>query len=365
MVESSCPICASPVLPDQSHCTRCGASLAGPPADLESTPPEAPSPDFDTAVDSEPYEDPRLSLVLEPPPAESPLERSPGVNATPSPGLEPSTWALRPSSTGSSPREPGSSLSLQLGAKPISLMGREGAAATPEPPSGHALEGPHVSPPTSVPVTPGPIPQPEPPPAWAPAPFAAPPPTAAPAQSASPFAAPPAAAVTPQPPDEIPAATPRKESIQELVAFGLVAAGVSIGIASLFLPWAGATGIGIGTEMVAGSPPPANQWGWGMPAGFPLFLLSLPVLVGAGAGDRVQARFPRFALVVSRVTDLILPIILGGLYLGVAVMYMTVPANFGAGLYLGQSALALGAGLMIAGAIVTVFFPPNVDRIAD
>jgi hypothetical protein len=125
------------------------------------------------------------------------------------------------------------------------------------------------------------------------------------------------------------------------------------------------TGIGIGTEMVAGSPPPPNQWGWGMPAGLPLFLLSLLVLVGAAGSDRIQARFPNLALVVSRVTDLILPIILGGLYLGVVLMYMTVPASYGPGLYLGQFALLLGAGLLIAGAVVTVFFPPEKDQKSD
>jgi hypothetical protein len=144
----------------------------------------------------------------------------------------------------------------------------------------------------------------------------------------------------------------------------LIAAGVSIGIASLFLPWAGATGIGIGTEMTVGSPPPPNQWGWGMPAGFPLFLLSLPVLLATAAADRLQARVPRMAAAVGRVTDLILPMILGGLYLGVAFMYLTVPATFG-GLYLGQFALVLGAGLLIAGAVVTVFVPPADDRNSD
>jgi hypothetical protein len=176
---------------------------------------------------------------------------------------------------------------------------------------------------------------------------------------------PPVAATAPRPPEATPAAATPKESVQELVTFALVAAGVSIGIASLFLPWAGVTGIGIGTEMVAGSPPPPNQWGWGMPAGLPLFLLSLLVLVGAAGSDRIQARFPNLALVVSRVTDLILPIILGGLYLGVVLMYMTVPASYGPGLYLGQFALLLGAGLLIAGAVVTVFFPPEKDQKSD
>ena len=365
MVESSCPICASSVLPDQSHCPRCGASLAGQPTGLESTQPEMPSADFDTSVDVEPYEDPRLALLLEPSPDKNSLERLPGGYVPPSPGLEPSARAMRPSTSGSSPRQPGPSISLQLGAKPVSLVGREVVAATPEPAPGHALEGPPGPPSIPTTVTPEPLSQPEPAPA--PEPFAAPAPApiAVPARSASPFAVPPVAATAPRPPEATPAAATPKESVQELVTFALVAAGVSIGIASLFLPWAGVTGIGIGTEMVPGSPPPPNQWGWGMPAGLPLFLLSLLVLVGAAGSDRIQARFPNLALVVSRVTDLILPIILGGLYLGVVLMYMTVPASYGPGLYLGQFALLLGAGLLIAGAVVTVFFPPEKDQKSD
>jgi hypothetical protein len=184
--------------------------------------------------------------------------------------------------------------------------------------------------------------------------------------SPSPFARPsyppaPAAPVTPpEPVIDVQSRPARKESMQELVAFGLVAAGAVIGIVSLFLPWSGVTGIGIGTESIAGSPPPPNQWGWGMPAAFMLFLLSLPVLVAAAASDRAQERLPRMAVVIARLTDLVLPMILGGLYIGVVVMYMTVPAGYGPGIYTGQYALLLGAGLMIAGAIVTIFFPPEV-----
>jgi hypothetical protein len=157
----------------------------------------------------------------------------------------------------------------------------------------------------------------------------------------------------------------RKESISELIAFGLVAAGAFIGIASLFLPWSGVTGIGIGTMSIAGSPPSPNQWGWAMPASMLLFLVSVPVLAAAAASDRGQERYPRFGSVIGRVTDLVLPMILGGMYLGVVLMYLTVPADYGPGLYLGQYVLGLGAVLLIAGAVVTAFLPPRVEDHPD
>jgi hypothetical protein len=380
VVESNCPICASPVLPDQSHCPKCGAWLAGPSTGSEGARTEVPvTADLDTP-EAEPYEDPRLALIFEDPldqnspdesppeqrpPEQSPPEPLPGGDVPPSPVVESSAWAIRPSGTGSGPREPGSSLSLQLGAKPISLASREWSAPTPEPPVGPAVDEPIGPPPTAVTVPPAPASEPEPAPEPAPVPIPAPEQPTTPVPPGSPFAAPPVAAPAPPPPEPVPAAPARKETIQELVSFGLVAAGVSIGIASLFLPWAGATGIGIGTEMIAGSPPPPNQWGWGMPAGFPLFLLSLPVLAAIAASDRAQARFPRLAMAISRITDLILPMILGGLYVGVVLMYLTVPAGFGPGLYLGQLALVLGAALLIAGAIVTIFFPPEIDGKPD
>jgi hypothetical protein len=187
----------------------------------------------------------------------------------------------------------------------------------------------------------------------------------------SPFAAP-VPPVVPDPPVVMPPITEgpepapaHKESIPELVAFGLVAAGAFIGIAGLFLPWSGVTGIGIGTMSVAGSPPPPNQWGWAMPASLLLFVLSALVLAAAAASDRGQERFPRLALIIGRVTDLVLPMILGGLYLGVVLMYLTVPADYGPGLYVGQYALTLGAGLLIAGSVVTAFLPPRTDDRAD
>lgn len=361
MVESSCPTCGGPVLPDESRCARCGASLSGQAAGPESTRPggEARA-NVHPTVDPEPYEDPRLTFVFDSPPDQNPLESLSGGSVPPSPDPEPPAWAMRPSSTGSSPGQPGASISLQLGARPISLASVGASAAPPGPAAAPATRVPWVSPPAPIPAAPEQLNQPET--ATAPTPAPAAEPFTTPTRPESPFAAPAAASAAPPPPETAPPAPARKESVQELVAFGLVAAGVSIGIASLFLAWAGATGIGIGTESIAGSPPPSNQWGWGMPAGFPLFLLSLPVLVAIAGSDRAQARFPKLALVVSRVTDLILPMILGGLYLGVAFMYLTVPASYGPGLYLGQLALILGAGLLIAGAVVTVFFPPEVHR---
>jgi hypothetical protein len=150
----------------------------------------------------------------------------------------------------------------------------------------------------------------------------------------------------------------RKESTSALVAFGLVAAGAVVGMASLFLPWAGLSGIGVGTT---GSTPPASQWGWGMPAGLLIFLLSGLVLGAASGNDRAQERLPKLAPVIVKVTDLIMPMILGGLYFGVFLLYFTLPWGYGAGIF----ALLLGAGLLISGGVVTLFFPPEVATGAD
>lgn len=152
----------------------------------------------------------------------------------------------------------------------------------------------------------------------------------------------------PQPPD----GPVRKESTQELVAFGLVAAGAVVGAASLFLPWTGVVGMGIGTT----SPSP-NQWGWSLPAALPLFLLSALVLGGVTGSDRAREKLPNLASVIVQVTDLIMPMILGGLYLGVVLLYVTLPSGFGSGLLLGQLAMLVGAGLLIAGSIAGLAFP--------
>jgi hypothetical protein len=170
--------------------------------------------------------------------------------------------------------------------------------------------------------------------------------TAAPQRTAIPTAAQPA----------------RKESAPELVAFGFVAAGGVVGFASLFLPWAGSAGIGIGTVASAGSLPQPNQWAWGMPAAIPLLLLTGLVLGAAAGSDRAQQRLPSLAFVIGRVTDVILPMLLGGLYLGVGLLYVTLPPQFGFGT--GIIALIAAGCLLLAGSIVALFFPPGNDSVA-
>jgi hypothetical protein len=159
-------------------------------------------------------------------------------------------------------------------------------------------------------------------------------------------------------PTATPAATPvakpaRTEPVQQLVAFGLVASGGVLGIASFFLPWAGSTGIGIGTVAMAGSPPQPNQWAWGMPAAIPLFLLTGIVLAASAGSDRAQQQLPDLASVIKRVTDLILPMLLSGLYFGASLLYVTLPYGFGTGIFV----LSVAACLLVAGSIVALFFP--------
>jgi hypothetical protein len=166
---------------------------------------------------------------------------------------------------------------------------------------------------------------------------------------------PPAPPAPPAPvePPPAPAEPARKESIPELIAFGLVAAGAVIGVVGLLLPWANSNGIGIGNYRT--SVPPANDWGINMPASIFIFLLSSLVLGAASGSDRAKERLPELAPIIGRVTDLIMPMILGGLYLGVFLLYLTLPFGFG----IGVMSMLLGGCLLIAGAIVTLFFPPD------
>jgi hypothetical protein len=162
----------------------------------------------------------------------------------------------------------------------------------------------------------------------------------------------------PAPPAQIPAFAPaadkpvRKESVTELIAFGMVAAGAVLGIASLFLPWANEQGIGIGNYSI--HTPPPDQWGWGMPSAGPLFLLSILVLGAAAGSDRSQARLPNLAAAIRQVTDLILPMILGGLYLGVFLLYLTLPGPHAFGV--GTVILFFGGCLLVGGGVTAVFF---------
>ncbi len=142
---------------------------------------------------------------------------------------------------------------------------------------------------------------------------------------------------------------PHSAPVQELVAFGLSAAGAALGIASFFLPWTGANGIGVGTTQAG----PTNRWAFDMPAGIPLLLFTALILGGIAGSDRAQLELPKLASVIARVTDTILPMLLGGLYLGVALLYATLPWGYGMGIVV----LLVAAALLVAGSVVCIFFP--------
>jgi hypothetical protein len=144
-----------------------------------------------------------------------------------------------------------------------------------------------------------------------------------------------------------------KDSVPELVSFGMVVGGAAVGIASLFLPWANAGGLGIGNYSLSTQQPVANAWGWDMPAALPLFLISVLVLGAVAGSDVSQARLPNLARVIHLVTDFVLPTLLGGLYLGVFLLYGTLPNGFGIGLI----GILLGACSLIVGSAITLFYP--------
>ncbi|MGA3057442.1 MAG: hypothetical protein ABSE70_05310 [Candidatus Limnocylindrales bacterium] len=265
----------------------------------------------------------------DPRPADDAAGHVPGGYLPPSATYRGSGWASpERGQAGPGSRSPGSRMSVSIGAVPV----------TPAD-IGSPLE--------PAPGTPWPAPAPIAPPA----PELVTPPTQQLHESPS-----------AQAPAETPAATvsARKETVRELVAFGLVAAGGVVGFASFFLPWAGSTGIGIGTVAMAGSPPQPNQWAWGMPAAVPLFLLTGLILGAAAGSDRAQQRLPELAPAIGRVTDVMLPMLLGGLYFGVGLLYWTLPYGFGTGIFV----LIVGACLLLAGSIVALFFPPEDDSIA-
>ena len=143
----------------------------------------------------------------------------------------------------------------------------------------------------------------------------------------------------------------RSEPVAELVAFGLSVAGAALGLASLLLPWTGVSGIGVGTTKLG----VASQWAFAMPAGIPLLLVTALILGGIAGSDWAQVKLPKLASLIARVTDTILPMILGGLYLGVVLLYITLPTSFGYGL--GIVVLLIAAALLVAGSVVCIFFP--------
>jgi hypothetical protein len=324
----------------------------------------------------------------QPEPAEDASQGTMSSYAPPVGAPEPPAWGLHPSHAGSVARSNGPSMSVSAGAVPVSSIDGAASAAAPVEPEtpipAAATPAAPIAPPAPVPAE-APVAAPAPPVSaaqsaiWPPAPVApetpatgsvaspesaAPPPAPLGSSALPPFAAsagygrpaPPAAQAAPAPiAAESPLASDAsagKESARELIAFGLVAAGAALGIGSLFLPWANE----MGTSVMMTETTAPHQWGWGMPGGIPIFLLSTLVLGAVSGSDRAQARLPNLSQEIGRVANVVLPMILGGLDLGIFLLYWGFPWGFGGGLYV----LLLGSVSLIAGAVAALFFPPEV-----
>ena len=295
MVESTrCPNCTSPILPGQAFCPNCGASLAGMSARPDEEPIQAPEP----AIGTQPALGPEPAPELEP-------ERAPEPPFEPEP-------------------VPDQTLLYDPG---VSLVSRVPGSYLPPaeelPPSAWTIQPSNSS---IIGRRPGSLPNMS--------------------VATIPVAAP---ITTPSP--ETPVAASQGESATELVAFGLSVSGAALGIASLFLPWTGVSGIGVGTTQAGGT----NQWAFAMPAGIPMLVVTALILAGIVGSEKAQLELPKVALVITRVTATILPMILGGLYLGVVLMYVTLPSSFGYGM--GIVILMIASLLLVAGSVVSIFFP--------
>jgi hypothetical protein len=142
----------------------------------------------------------------------------------------------------------------------------------------------------------------------------------------------------------------------ELITKGLVIGGGVSGLLSLFLPWSGHTGNAVGTTITS----PPNGWAFYTPAGIFMMLISLlmiglavaPIVVPLLGYPQADEFLRQFARIIVSVAYLVLPMIVGGLFLGVALLYWTLPWGYGTGIFI----LVLGAGLLIAGAIAALWY---------
>lgn len=391
MVDSTlCPRCSSPVLAGQSSCANCGAPLSGAPVGEgqpgapQQTPPEvveqretvphAPPPGLRGSV----RVDPRLAklgLDASAPASADQSGESRPLDPVAPPVHMPGNWQLdlrsmaehpaAPEPPESDPEpEPGGGATGHIPGGYLAPSATYRSSGPPPPQREQASPGDQSAGPSlgasieTVPVLPAgtvsPLGAASQVLAPAPAILASPVQASAYAPATKPSGA---LSAAERPVTSAGAQPARKESAQELVAFGLVATGGVVGFASLFLPWAGSTGIGIGTVASAGAPPQSNQWAWGMPAAIPLLVLTALLLGAAAGSDRAQQQLPALASVIARVTDVVLPMVLAGLYFGVGLLYVTLPPQFGFGT--GIIVLFCGGFLLLTGSIAALFLPPG------
>jgi len=344
-----CPSCSLPVVPGQAFCASCGARLAAKPV------PEAAAPHV----------------------AELPINEETGV----APEIDPRLAALGFDSDATLPElAPEPELALEPPPEPAPARVPERETV----PWAAAQSWP----------APDPVPTAEP---WSPLPIAAPPPsrTIQPSSSfaagarvgdsplrsvgaqpiAPPVVAAPRATTAPSIPFSVAGPAPQAErdassqlglsgvlhmTVPELIVKGLVITGGVVGLLSLFLAWAGHTGNGVGTTVAS----PPNGWSFNTPAGIYMLIISV-LLVGSAVAPAVVPflgypeadRFiRRFKRIIVTVTDLIVPLVVGGLYLGVALLYWSLPWGYGTGIFI----LVLGAILLIAGATTALYFGPTL-----
>jgi hypothetical protein len=109
--------------------------------------------------------------------------------------------------------------------------------------------------------------------------------------------------------------------------------------------------------------PQPGAWGFDTPAGWPLFLITVLSLACIVAGDRAREMLPGQARAIGRLTAIVAPLAVGGGLVAVALLYQTLPWGCGSG----PLVLGLGGCVMIAGAIVALFYPterPEPERTA-
>jgi hypothetical protein len=136
----------------------------------------------------------------------------------------------------------------------------------------------------------------------------------------------------------------------ELVATGLTALGGAFALISFLLPWTADNGLGVGTVDVNPRP---GAWAFDTAAGWPLFLIAAMLLASILASDKLEQLMPALAPTIRRLTEVAMPMLLGGILLGTALLYQTLPWGCGGGITI----LALGAALLIVGSTVGLFFP--------
>jgi hypothetical protein len=150
------------------------------------------------------------------------------------------------------------------------------------------------------------------------------------------------------------AAEPRRE----LVMLSLTALGATMSLVSFFLPWAADNGLAVGTIDLH---PRAGAYAFDTPAGWPLFFVLVLLIAPVLLADVIEQLLPAAARLVKRLTEVALPMLAGGILVGVSLLYLTIPWGCGGGLVV----LGLGGMLLVISALVGLLFPETPRKEPD